>query len=73
MKSVRCFLMSLRPKALASYNVNAEFLKSSVSKIIIDFGVTDHFFSNRVYFSTYEKYHPKFQTAFEEVLEAYEY
>ena len=73
MQSVPCFLTPRRPKALASCTVNAEFPKSSVQKIIIDSGATDHFFSNRTYFSTYEEYHHEFQTGSGEILTAHGY
>ncbi len=48
-------------------------LKSSVQKIIINSGATDHFFSNRAYFSKYEEYHYEFQTGSGEVLAAHGY
>ena len=62
-----------QPKALASYFVNAEFPESSVQKVIIDSGATDHFFSNRAYFSTYTEHHHEFQTGSGEVLAAHGY
>ncbi len=49
-QSVPCFLTPHETKALTSCTVNAESLKSSVQKIIIDSRATDHFFSNRAYF-----------------------
>ena len=73
MQSVLCFFTERRPEALASCTVNVEFSKSSVQKIIIDSGATDHFFSNCAYFSIYEKYHHEFQTSSGEVLTAYGY
>ena len=39
--------------------------------MIIDSGATDHFFANRAYFATYEKYHYEFQTCFEKILTVY--
>lgn len=36
-------------------------------------GVTDHFFINRKYFSTYKEYHHEFQTGFGEILIIYRY
>ena len=72
-QSVPCFLTPHQPKALASFTVNTESLKSSIQKIIIDSGATDHFFSNRAYFSKYEEYHHEFQTGSGEVLAAYGY
>ncbi len=72
-QSVPCFLTSHQPKALTSGNVNAESLNSSVQKIIINFRATDHFFSNRAYFSIYEEYHHEFQTGSGEVLAAHSY
>ena len=63
----------LEPKAFASCSVNTEFSESSVQKVIIDSGATDHFFSNRAYFSSYEEYHHEFQTGSGEVLTAYGY
>ncbi len=41
--------------------------------MIIDSGVTDHFFTNRAYFSTYEEYHHEFQTGSGEILTAHWY
>ncbi len=41
--------------------------------MIIDSEATDHFFTNRAYFSTYEKYHHEFQTGFEKILRAQGY
>ncbi len=73
MQSVPCFLTSRRPNALASRTLNAEFLKSSVQKIIIDSGAIDHFFSNRAYFSLYKKCHHEFQTGSGELFTAHGY
>lgn len=73
MQTVPCRFTSLGPKALASCTLNAEFPESSIQKIIIDSGATDHFFSNRAYFSTYEEHHHGFQTGSGEVLTAYGY
>ena len=53
--------------------MNVESLESSVQKVIIDSGVTDHYFLNYAYFSTYEEYHHKFQTSSGEVVTAHGY
>ncbi len=53
--------------------MKAEPLDSSVQRVIIDSGATDHFFANRAYFSAYEEYHHEFQTGSEEILSAYGY
>lgn len=50
-----------------------EHYESSVEKVIINFGVTNHFFTNYMYFSTYKKYHDELQTSFEEILTAHGY
>ena len=63
----------LEPQALASCSVNAEFPESSVQKIIIDSGATNHVFSNREYFSTYTEHHHEFQTGSAEILAANRY
>lgn len=63
----------LKLKAFALCLVNAEFSESSVQKIIINFSVIDHFFSNCTYFLTYTKYHYKFQNSFGEILAVYGY
>ncbi len=41
--------------------------------MIIDSGATDHFFTNRAYFSTYEEYHHEFQTGSGKILTAHGY
>ena len=63
-------LSSISP---ASCTVTSEHHRSSVEKVIIDSGATDHFFANRAYFSTYEKYHHEFQTDSGEILIAHGY
>ena len=68
-----CLFNALRPKALTSFTVNVESLESSVQKVIIDSGATDHFFLNCAYFSIYEEYHHEFQPGSGEVLTAYGY
>ena len=73
MQTIPCRFTSLGPKALASCTVNAKLPESSVQKIIIDSGATDHFFSNRAYFSTYEEHHHEFQTSSGEILTAHGY
>ena len=57
----------------ASCTVTSEHHESSVEKVIIDSGATDHFFANRAYFSTYEEYHHEFQTGSGEILTAHGY
>ncbi len=56
-----------------SYTVKDEPLDSSVQRVIINSGATDHFFANFEYFSTYEKYHHEFQTRSGEILKVYRY
>lgn len=68
-----CVFNLLQPKGLASCTINAESLESSIQKVIIDPGATDHFFSNRTYFSTYEEYHREFQNGSGELLKAHGY
>ena len=53
--------------------MNVESLESSVQKVIIDSGATNHFFLNHAYFSTYEKYYYEFQTGSGEVFTAHGY
>ncbi len=57
----------------ASCTLTSKHHESSVEKVIIDFGVNDHFFTNRAYFSTYEEYHHEFQTDSGEILTAHGY
>ncbi len=47
--------------------------ESSVQKVIINSGATDHLFSNHAYFSTYKDHHHKFQTDSGEVVAANRY
>ena len=72
-QNIPCFSTPIQAKALASCTLNAEFPESSVQKVIIDSGATDHFFSNRAYFSTYKEHHHEFQTGSGEVLAAHGY
>ncbi len=55
---------------LASCTVSNKHHESSVEKMIIDSGATDHFFTNNAYFSTYEDYHQWFQTGSGKILTA---
>ncbi len=57
----------------SSCTVTSKHHESFVEKVIIDSGVTDHFFTNRAYFSTYEEYHHEFQTGSGKILIAYGY
>lgn len=57
----------------ASCTVTSKHHESSVKGVIIDSGATDHFFTNRAFFSTYEEYHYEFRTGSGEILTAYRY
>ena len=51
-QNIPCFSTLIQAKAFPSCTLNAEFPGSSVQKVIVDSGATDHFFSNDAYFST---------------------
>lgn len=53
--------------------VTSKHNDSSIEKVIIDSGATDHFFANQAYFSTYKEYHLEFQTGSGEILTAHWY
>ncbi len=68
-KSVPCLLTPLQPKRLASCTVNAKFPKSSVEKIIIDSGATDHFFQIANTFPNMKNTTTNFKPALEKYLQ----
>lgn len=56
-----------------SFTVISKHYKFLVKKIIINFRVTNHFFVNYAYFSTYKKYYHKFKTGSGKIFIAHEY
>lgn len=72
-QSILSYVNQLLYTSPAFYIVTNKYHKSSIEKVIINSGTTDHFFTNQAYFFTYKKYHHKFQTDSGEILTAYGY
>ena len=60
-------------QVLASYLVKSLTQNSPITYVIIDSEATDHFFSNKDFFSIYTEYKHKFQTGIGEKITAHGY
>ena len=58
---------------LASCDMKAKSLDSSIQKFSIDSSARDYFFANLAYFATYEKYYHGFPTGFGKIFSAHCY
>ena len=86
-KGLSCFIRKIIPitptneveekKGMGAFHLTCKSVAAVIPKlnpyVIIDTGATDHFFSNRGFFTTYAEYYHEFQTGSGQVLPAFGY